>query len=335
MLRMEKLLQFITVHGPLIIFLVAFVDELGFPFPSEFMFLRVGALVALAKFNLGWALVLPIAGTLLADVGLYYIGRRWGAQCLHLLYRFSLEPEAVSKRREGIFGRYGLRFQLVSKFLPMSMVPPILSGRTRTSLLRFLIYTTAGTVFWAALYTAVGYLFHKQIDSIIRTTSHATGTVALIAGVLFAAYIVYKFIRRRRILRLHHEKRIDPENLKAIMDAGHPAVIMDVRNREAIIAFPYVIPGAIQIPVEELVQRENEIPKDKDLVLYSSSTSDASSARVALMINEKGVEKVHPLSGGIEAWHELNYPVKKHPIPPELPPASKPEEPPAAVQASA
>jgi|SRR5579862_6911038 len=332
---MEKLLTFITVHGPLIIFLFALVDEVGFPFPCEFMFLQVGALVALAKFNLGWALVLPIAGTLVADMGLYYIGRRWGAQCLRLAYRFSLEPEAFSQRRERIFERYGLRFQLVSKFLPMSMVPPILSGMTRISFLRFLAYTTAGTVFWVALYTAVGYLFHHQIDSVIRTASHATGTVALIGGVLFAVYIAYKLIRRRRILRLHHEKRIDPENLKAILDAGHPAVIMDVRKREAIIAFPYVIPGAIQIPVEDLVQRGNEIPKDKDLVLYSSSTNDASSARVALMINEKGVDQVHPLSGGIEAWNALNYPVEKHPVPPELPPASKPEDAPAAGRAPA
>jgi membrane protein DedA with SNARE-associated domain/rhodanese-related sulfurtransferase len=319
---MGDLIPFITLHGLLIIFLVAFVDEVGFPFPSEFMFLKVGALVALGKFSLVWALVLPIAGTLLADVGLYYIGLRWGARCLRLLYRFSLEPEAFSQRRERIFGRYGLRFQLISKFLPMSMVPPVLSGMTRTSLFRFLLYTTAGTVFWVALYTAVGYLCHRQIDSVIRAASRATGTVAVVGGVLFAGYIAYKFIRRRRILRLHNEKRIDPENLKAIMDAGQPAVIMDVRSREAIVAFPFVIPGAIQIPVEDIAQRANEIPKEKDLVLYSSSSSDASSARVALMLNEKGLEQVHPLSGGIEAWHAREYPVEKRTIPPEIPPAT-------------
>jgi hypothetical protein len=87
-----------------------------------------------------------------------------------------------------------------------------------------------------------------------------------------------------RILRFHHEKRIDPEGLKAIMDAGYPAVIMDVRKREAIIAFPDVIPGAMQIPVEDLVLRGNEIPKNMDLVLYSSSTNDASSARITVSI---------------------------------------------------
>ena len=326
---MDELLPFISAHGLLIIFLIAFVDEVGFPFPSEFMFLQLGALAALGKFNLGWALALSVGGTLLADLGLYYLGRRWGAQCLRLLYKVSLEPESSGKRRERLFQQYGLRFQLVSKFLPMVMLPPLLSGMTRIGVLRFMGYTAAGTVLWVMVYMGAGYLFHHQIDSVLRAASHATGTLALIGGVLFALYIVYKLIRRRRILRLHQEKRIDPENLKAILDAGHSAVIMDVRKREEIVAFPYVIPGAIQIPAEELAERAHEIPKEKDLVLYSSSTTDASSVRVALQLNEQGLEQVHPLSGGIEAWNSLRYPVEKHPIPPALPTGNKPEEPPA------
>ena len=314
---MGKLIPFITLHGPLIIFVVAFADEVGVPFPSEFMFLQVGALVALGKFNLWWALALSIGGTLLADVGLYYVGRRWGAQCLRLAYRFSLEPEAFSHRRERLFGRYGMRFLLISKFLPMSMIPPVLAGMTRINLFRFLLFATAGTVFWVTLYTGVGYLFNHQIDSIKHTASQATGTLAIVGGVLFAVYIGYKLIRRRGILRLHHEKRIAPEELKAKMDAGHPMVIMDVRTREAIEAFPYVIPGAILIPMDEIEKRGNEVPAGKELILYCSCPSDASSARVALMLNEKGLEQVQPLSGGIDTWHARHYPLEKRILPPE------------------
>jgi len=267
---MEKLIPFIALHGPLIIFVLAFADELGFPFPSEFIFLQVGALVALGKFSLVWALAIPIVGTLVADVGLYYVGRFWGAQCLRLAYRFSLEPEAFSHRRERLFGQYGMRFLLISKFLPMSMIPPVLAGMTRINLFRFLLFASAGTVFWVTLYTGVGYLFHHQIDSIVRTASRATGTVAIVGGVLLAVYIAFKYIRRRRILRLHHEKRIAPEELKAKMDAGQPVVLVDVRSREAIEAFPYVIPGAIQIPKEEISERGDEIPAGKELILYCS-----------------------------------------------------------------
>jgi len=308
---MEHLIPLITLHGLLTLFVVAFIDEAGFPFPSEILFLRVGALVALGTFNLGWAVAIPVAGTLLADIGLYVVGQRWGARCLRLAYRFSLEPEALSHRRERLFGRYGLRFQLLSKFLPMSMVPPILSGMTRIPPFRFLLYTTAGTVLWVTLYTGLVCLLHRQIDSILRTAGQATGTLAAVGGGLFAVYVAYKLVRRRRILRLHHEKRIDPENLKAIMDEGHPVVIMDVRSRQAIEAFPYVIPGAIQIPIEELADREWEIPRGEDVILYCSCPNDAASVRVALLLNGKGQMQIHALSGGIEAWHARRYPVER------------------------
>jgi len=266
---MGKLMAFATLHGPLLVFLVAFGNEY-LPFPSEVMFLQVGALVALGKFSPWWGLAMPIAGTVLADVLLYYIGRRWGASCLRLAYRFSLEPEAITHRKERLFGRYGTRYLLISKFLPMTMVPPVLAGMTRINLFRFLLYTTAGTAFWVALYTGLGYLLHHQIDSLVRFAGRATGTLAIVGGLLFAAYIGFKLFRRRRILRLHHEKRIAPEELKAKMEAGDSPVIVDVRSRGAIEAFPYVIPGAIQIPVEEIDERCSEIPAGKELILYCS-----------------------------------------------------------------
>jgi len=306
-----KLLPFFAFHGPLVIFVVSFIDEVGFPFPSEFVFLQVGALVALGKFSLGWALAIPLAGTLLADLFLYYIGRRWGATCLRLAYRCSLEPEALTHRRERLFGRYGLRFLLISKFLPMSMVPPVLAGMSRVNVFRFLLYAAAGTMVWVTLYTGVGCLFSHQIDSIVQTAGRITGTLAIVGGTLFAVYVAFTLIRRGRILRLHHANRMSPEELKARMESGHSMVIMDVRSRRAIEAFPYSIPGAILIPMEEIADRGNEIPSGKELVLYCSCPNDVSSARVALMLNEKGLKQVHPLSGGIEAWYARRYPVER------------------------
>jgi membrane protein DedA with SNARE-associated domain/rhodanese-related sulfurtransferase len=316
---MGNLIAFITLHGPLIIFLVAFANDFT-PLPSEFMFLQVGALVALGKFSLWWALAMPIAGTVLADVCLYYIGRLWGAPCLRLAYRFTLEPESVTHRRERLFGRYGLRLLLVSKFLPVTLVPPILAGMTRINLFRFFLYTSAGTIFWVTLYTGVGYLFCHQIDSIVRTASRATGTLAIVGGVLFAVYIAFKLIRRHRILRLHRENQIAPEELKARMDAKHSLVILDLRSGAAIQAFPYVIPGAVLIPMEEITTRAHEIPTGKEVILYSSSPNDVSSARVALMLSEKGLDQVHALSGGIDTWRARCYPVEKRILLPEARP---------------
>jgi 3-mercaptopyruvate sulfurtransferase SseA len=58
----------------------------------------------------------------------------------------------------------------------------------------------------------------------------------------------------------------------------------------------------------------------KEVILYSSSLNEVSSARVALMLSEKGLDKVHALSGGIDTWHARCYPVEKRILLPEARP---------------
>jgi rhodanese-related sulfurtransferase len=35
-------------------------------------------------------------------------------------------------------------------------------------------------------------------------------------------------------------------------------------------AFPQMVPGALRIPMEEIEDRHQEIPRDRDVVLYCS-----------------------------------------------------------------
>ena len=62
------------------------------------------------------------------------------------------------------------------------------------------------------------------------------------------------------------------------------------------------MPGARVIRIDELDARHAEIPRDREIVLYCAWPSEASSARVALMLKKRGVEHVWPLEGGFEAW---------------------------------
>ena len=41
------------------------------------------------------------------------------------------------------------------------------------------------------------------------------------------------------------------------------------------------------------------------------------------MLNEKGLEQVRPLSGGIDTWKARRYPLEKRILPPEPPPSSE------------
>jgi 3-mercaptopyruvate sulfurtransferase SseA len=53
------------------------------------------------------------------------------------------------------------------------------------------------------------------------------------------------------------------------------------------------------------------------VIVYCSCPNEVSSARVALVLHRKGVTRVRPLLGGIDAWRELNYPLAPASRPPK------------------
>jgi rhodanese-related sulfurtransferase len=62
--------------------------------------------------------------------------------------------------------------------------------------------------------------------------------------------------------------RITAEELKTRMDAGEEFTVIDVRNPNAWAEAKTVIPGAIRLPSDNLVNALSRIPKDKPVVAY-------------------------------------------------------------------
>ena len=52
------------------------------------------------------------------------------------------------------------------------------------------------------------------------------------------------------------------------MDGGEPLAIVDLRHPLDFLPYPQVIPGAIRLSPEELTRRQQEIPRDREIVLY-------------------------------------------------------------------
>jgi rhodanese-related sulfurtransferase len=62
--------------------------------------------------------------------------------------------------------------------------------------------------------------------------------------------------------------RISPEELKAKLDGGEEILIVDVRDRIDFEAEPTIIPGALHLTIEDLDQRHQEIPREREIILY-------------------------------------------------------------------
>jgi rhodanese-related sulfurtransferase len=91
--------------------------------------------------------------------------------------------------------------------------------------------------------------------------------------------------------------------------AKHPAhlFVLDVRSPEEFKEGQ--VPGAVNIPYDQMAARMAEVPKDKDVVLYCRSGRRASIAAEVLAAN--GYTRLSHLEGDMPAWLEQGRPVEK------------------------
>ena len=83
--------------------------------------------------------------------------------------------------------------------------------------------------------------------------------------------------------------------------------VLDVRTEEE---YKEVhIKDAHLIPIKELEQNINKIPKDKKVVVHCAAGKR--SARACEMLKDKGLKELYNLEGGINKWQAEGYPVEK------------------------
>jgi membrane protein DedA with SNARE-associated domain/rhodanese-related sulfurtransferase len=309
---MTETTQFIIRHGLPLIFVAVLVEQMGLPLPAMPWLLAAGALSAIGKFNLALGLLVAVVACLLADVTWFYLGRYRGNQILSLLCRISLEPDSCVRRTQNVFTKYGLRGLLVAKFVPgMSTVAPPLAGMSKVSVGRFLLFDGVGSLLYGGCILGLGFCFNRQIDQIIAAIGRIGGSALSLLIGLVVVFIAYKYWQRRRLLHELRMARITVAELRELLDTGKAPVIFDLRSSVAVEEDPAMIQGAVHLSVEEIENRLDELPRDRDIVVYCSCPNEVSSARLALRLHRKGFTRVRPLLGGIDAWREQNYPLQE------------------------
>ncbi|MCX7707870.1 MAG: rhodanese-like domain-containing protein [Anaerolineae bacterium] len=108
---------------------------------------------------------------------------------------------------------------------------------------------------------------------------------------------------------------IDVRNLPSTVDV---ATVRSLQDRPDVVLFdvrePYEyqaghIPGVKLIPMNDVPNRINEIPRDKTVILTCRSGNR--SGQVADFLRKQGFTNVHNMQGGILAWQQAGYPIEK------------------------
>jgi membrane protein DedA with SNARE-associated domain/rhodanese-related sulfurtransferase len=308
---MNEILNLLVRHGIAILFAVEFIEQVGIPLPAAPWLLAAGALIGVGKMNWWMALCAAASGSLLGDLIWFFLGHYYGNRVLGLLCRISLEPDSCARRTQNLFTRYGMPGLIVAKFIPgLGTLAPPLAGNSGVTTARFIFFDGVSSVLHGGCFILAGVLFSHQLEQIINALAGLGRSAFVVVAGLAILYIAYKYFQRHRLLSELRMARITAEELYQKQEAGEHPVILDLRQKVELEHNPSVIRGALHMTADEVEHRHQEIPRDRDIVLYCSCPNEVTSARVALKLHRKGISRVRPLLGGIDAWRERNYPTE-------------------------
>ena len=290
------------------VFGVVLLQQLGTPIPASPILILAGARAIDDPLQGVYALALAVAASGTGSVPWFYAGRRNGYRVLKLVCRMTLSADSCVRQTESAFERYGVASLVVSKFIPgFAHVAAPLAGALRIRLAPFLVYSGAGAALWAGSGVVLGLVFHRQIDWLLGRLAGLGGIGVVVLAAALAVYVAFRFVDRWRFLRSLRAARIGVAELYDMIAKGDAPVILDVRSRTHRALDGRSIPGARPVDPERLEEALAAIRREQEVVVYCACPNEATAFKVALLLRNRGIRRVRPLAGGIDAWVDAGF----------------------------
>lgn len=286
----------------------AWITRVGFAGPLVFMLIYAlgtvlflpGSLLTLS----GGALFGPITGTL------YNLsGATLGATLSFLIARY-LASDWIQQKTTGRLKQLksgveseGWRFVAFVRLIPLfpfNLLNYAL-GLTRIKLWHYIITSYISMLPGAMAYTYLGYAGREAL----------TGSEDLIEhGLLALTLLAVTFFLPRLVKRIRQQTTIDVTTLKKRLDAGEDVLIIDVREPNEFSAEQGHIPSAINIPLDQLTQRIDEVGSEQNRPIVLICLSDKRSKKALTLLLTRGFENTVVAKGGMLKWNQHSFMVE-------------------------
>lgn len=305
---MSFLLELIEQYGLLFVFGNVLIEQLGAPVPAYPTLVITGALLGRGEYSGAMLLFTAVIAALIADFAWYQAGRRYGARVMARLCRISLSPDSCVRQTESIYVRYGPASLVVAKFIPgFASVASALAGAIGTRPVKFLVFDALGAALWSGSAIFLGSLFSSAVADLLDIlASLGKWGIALVALAL-AVYIAKKWWQRHAFIKELRMARITVEELDQLLKAGNPPTIIDVRSDLS--RKTGKIPGAQVLSGDDISALVMNTTTDSEVIIYCACPNEATAARLAKKLMQRGYTRVRPLTGGIDAWVAAGFSV--------------------------
>ncbi len=198
----DLIITIMNQFGYLGVFLLITLENVFPPIPSEVILLFGGFMTTYTKLNIIIMIIAATLGSIFGAIILYYVGKIFNKERLKKIISgkigkvLRLKNSDIDKADEW-FDKKGQKTVFICRFIPIvrSLIS-IPAGMSEMPLVKFLIYTTLGSLIWNTVLIIIGSIVGANWVSILTILDTYSNIVLVLLIVAFVV-LVYLFYRSK------------------------------------------------------------------------------------------------------------------------------------------
>ena len=193
----ELMISLMSKYGYLAVFSLVAIENIFPPIPSEVILLGGGFLTTTIGLNVVLMIIAATLGSLVGAIVLYYIGKIFNKERLKKIISgkigkvLRLKEKDIEKADEW-FDNKGNKTVFFCRFIPIvrSLIS-IPAGMSEMPIVKFLIYTTMGSLIWNSILIIIGNRVGDNWEEILGIFDKYSHIVAISLIIVFILFIIW------------------------------------------------------------------------------------------------------------------------------------------------
>lgn len=178
---------------------------LGCLLEGESVLIAAGFLARSGYLNLNLVMLVALAGTYIADVTIYFLGRKKGQG---IISKFPVAKKYYPKVKT-LFDRYGIWAIFITRYLYGFRLATAASlGLMKMRRRKYLPFNFLSCMIWAILVGSLGYMFGASLEALIGQVKHYEKIVVLFIIIIgLGAWLLRRVWNRRQCEKINQNER--------------------------------------------------------------------------------------------------------------------------------
>lgn len=213
---MEKIFIYLTELSSgaayFIVFGILIACGLGFPLPEDIPLIAAGYLVSDGTMRWVPAILITMAGVLIGDSILFFLGKKMGMKILENTRVQSIfKPEKI-RRTKAYFRKYGDKIVFFARFVAGFRAPAFfMAGALKMNYRRFLLLDGLAALIsvplWIILGYAMGYYLGDEIASILKGMKEIKLAVTILIVTVITIFTIRGWLKYQKARKLGMQRR--------------------------------------------------------------------------------------------------------------------------------